>query len=65
MAERWRWRYTDEFGKRRETRWHMSAEEAKRYKDAEPIEGTREERHPLGSTSDFMRSLPKSPKGNR
>ena len=57
---RWRWRYTNEFGKRVESRWHMSEETAKAYKDAEKIEGTEEIRTPLGSTGDFMKSQPKS-----
>ena len=56
----WRWRYTNEFGKRVESRWHMSEESAARYKDAEKIEGTLEIRTPIGSTSDFMKSQPKS-----
>jgi hypothetical protein len=63
MADRlelWRWRYTDEFGKRRVTRWHMSEDTVKQfadaYKDAEKIEGTLEIRKPAPSTGDFMRS---------
>ena len=63
----WRWRYTatdgPNFGKRVETRWHMSEENAARYKDAEKIEGTLEIRKPLGSTSGFLRSQPKSEPG--
>ena len=59
----WRWRYTNEFGKRVESRWHMSEETAKAYKDAEKIAGTLEIRTPIGSTSDFLKSQPKSEPG--
>jgi len=55
----WRWRYTATDGKRLETRWHMSEEQAAHYKDAEKIEGTLEIRTPTGSISDFRKSQPK------
>jgi hypothetical protein len=57
----WRWRYTNEFGKRVVSFWLMSEESAARYKDAKKVAGTLEIRHPSGqSTSDFLRSPPKS-----
>jgi hypothetical protein len=54
----WRWRYTNEFGKRIESSWRMTEESAAGYKDAEKIEGTLEIRRPLGSTSAFQRPPP-------
>jgi hypothetical protein len=54
------WQYTDEFGKRRVTRWRMSAAEAERLKDAVPVEGSRELRSPSGSFSHLQSSPPKS-----
>jgi hypothetical protein len=60
----WRWRFTDEFGRRVAKSWHMSEEQAARYKDAQKIEGTLEIRKPSPSTSDFMRSPPRSTPGN-
>ena len=62
-VELWRWRFTNEFGKRVVSSWHMDAESAARYKDAEKIEGTLEIRRPSGSTSDFQRSPPTSTPG--
>ena len=56
----WRWRFTDEFGKRRVTSWRVTEntvrEFAHVYKDAVKIERSLEIRKPLGSTSDFARS---------
>ena len=64
MLELWQWEYTDEFGKRRVTRWRMSEatvrESAHVYKDAMKVEGSLEMRRDAGSTSDFLRSLPTS-----
>ena len=51
----WRWRYTNDFGKRVESSWHMQESDAAHYKDAEKIEGTLEIRTPTGSTSDFIK----------
>ena len=61
--ERWQWQYTDEFGKRRVSRWKMSAEQAAQYKNAVRVEGTREVRRELGLTSDFGRSQTTSTPG--
>jgi hypothetical protein len=47
MIHLWRWRYTNEFGKRVQSSWHMSEEAAAHYKDAEKIEGSLEIRTPL------------------
>jgi hypothetical protein len=47
------WQFTNEFGKRAVSSWHMSVEEAKRYKDAVPVPWTREIRKSVGSMSDF------------
>ena len=55
----WRWRYTNEFGKRVESSWHMSEQDAAPYRDAVKIEGTEEIRTPIGSTSGFRKSQPK------
>jgi hypothetical protein len=59
----WRWRFTDEFGKRRVTSWLMTEatvrEYAHVYKDAEKLEGSLEVRKTLGSTSDFQQLPPK------
>jgi hypothetical protein len=57
MLKVWKWRYTDEFGKRRTTRWHMSEDDASKYKDAEKVPGTEESRTPAPSTSAFLGSL--------
>lgn len=54
------WEYTDEFGKRRVSRWLMTEQDAARYKDAVKVAGSREVRRSLGSTSDFLRSPKKS-----
>ena len=55
----WRWRFTDEAGKRRVTSWRMTQDTVREYphvyKDAERIEGSLEIRKPLGFTSDFQR----------
>jgi hypothetical protein len=52
----WRWRYTNEFGKRVESRWRMTEEDAAAHRDAERIDGTLEIRNSGGSTSAFQRS---------
>lgn len=65
MAERrelrlWQWLYTDEFGKRRVSRWRMTEETASKYRDAVKVEGSLEVRKVTGeSTSDPLRSPPK------
>ena len=55
--EVWRWQYTEtegpNCGKRAVSSWHMSAEDANRYKDAVPVLWTREIRKSVGSMSDF------------
>jgi hypothetical protein len=55
--EVWRWQYTEtegpNCGKRAVSSWHMSAEDAKRYKDAVPVPWTREICKSVGSMSDF------------
>jgi hypothetical protein len=56
----WLWQYTDEFEKRRVFPWRLTAEDAKRHKDAQRIDGRPEIRQGLGSTSDFQTS----PKGS-
>lgn len=64
MLKLWQWEYTDEFGKRRVTRWRMSEntvrEFAHAYKDAVNVEASLEIRTPAPSTSDFLRSRPRS-----
>ena len=54
----WKWEYTDETGKRRVSRWHMTEHEAIRYKDAIRLQHTLEVRYDLGPTSGFMNKLP-------
>lgn len=49
MAEMWSWLYTDELGTRRVYPSKLSVEDAKRLKDATPIEGTLEVSHEVGS----------------
>ena len=57
----WRWRYTNEFGKRVESSWRMTEDDAAGYRDAEKIEWTLEVRSVTPtSTSDFLRSKPTS-----
>ncbi|HSA68379.1 MAG TPA: hypothetical protein VLF65_02130 [Burkholderiales bacterium] len=60
----WRWRFTDEFGKRRVTSWLMTEatvrEYAHVYKDAKKLEGSLEVRKKVGSTSDSQQLPPKS-----
>jgi hypothetical protein len=57
----WRWRFTDEFGKRRVTSWLMTEatvrEFAHVYKDAVKMKGSVKIRTPLGSRSAFQTSL--------
>jgi len=53
----WRWRFTDEFGKRRVYPCRLTEEDAKqRLRDAERVEGSLETRQPTGSTGDFLRA---------
>ena len=60
----WRWRYTNEFGKRVESSWLMSEDTIRQfahvYRDAEKIPNTLEIRQSLGSTSSFQQSPRKS-----
>ena len=53
----WRWRFTDENGKRRVTSWHMTEADVREYahvyKDAEKVEGSLEIRTVKQSTSDL------------
>jgi hypothetical protein len=60
----WRWRFTDENGKRRVSSWLMTEatvrEYAHVYKDAEKLEGSLEVRKTVGSTSDWQHLPPKS-----
>lgn len=56
MTEVWSWLYTDQFGTRRIYPSKLSVEDAKRLRDATPIEGTLEVSHELGSTSDAQAS---------
>jgi hypothetical protein len=55
----WRWRFTNEFGKRVESSWHMTEatvrEFAHVYGNAEKIQDSLEIRKPMGSTSDWQR----------
>jgi len=55
--ELWLWEYTDEFGKRRRTRYRLTEAQAReRYgESAKPVEGSLERRTPLGSTSDWQK----------
>lgn len=55
------WQYTDDFGKRRVTRYRLSEVDAlARLRDPEKVEGSLEVRNPTGSTSAFLRSPQKS-----
>jgi hypothetical protein len=57
----WLFEYTNEFGKRRTTRYRLSEENARAsLNDPVKVEGSLEIRTPIGSTGDFMRSPPKS-----
>jgi hypothetical protein len=60
----WKWRFTDENGKRRVSSWHMTEatirEYAHVYKDAAKVEGSLEVRKLMGSTSAWQQSQPKS-----
>jgi hypothetical protein len=51
----WFWTITDQFGKRRQTTWRMTEEEAKHYKDAVKVEGSLEVRQAIGNSSDFLK----------
>jgi len=62
--ELWLWEFTDEFGKRRTSRWRMSEENARLYKDAVRVPGSMEIRTPVtSSTSIFQRSPKKREDG--
>jgi hypothetical protein len=52
MVELWSWLYTDELGKRRIHPSKLSLDDAKRLRDATPIQGTLEVSDERGSTSD-------------
>ena len=54
----WKWEYTDEFGKRRVSRWLMTEREAMHYKDAVRLQHTLEVRYDRGADSGFMSKLP-------
>ena len=60
----WKWRFTDEFGKRRVTSWRMTEDTVKEYahvyKDAVKVEGSLEIRKIQGSTSAWQRLPPTS-----
>jgi len=53
----WIWRYTDDFGKRRTTRYLLTEEQAKeRLRDPEKVEHSLEVRRSVGEhTSDWMK----------
>jgi hypothetical protein len=52
MVELWSWLYTDELGTRRIYPSKLSVEDAKRLRDATPIQGTLDPSNERGSTSD-------------
>jgi hypothetical protein len=55
------WRYTEDFGTRRVTRYRLSEPDARATsRDAVQIAHPLEIRTPMESTSDFVRSLPKA-----
>jgi hypothetical protein len=57
----WQWRYTEDFGTRRVTRYRLSEASARATsRDAVKIAHPLEVRTPLESTDDLLRSLPKS-----
>jgi hypothetical protein len=61
VKQLWLWRYTDDFGKRRVTRYRLSDADAKAtLRNPELVEGSLLTVTPVGSTSDFQRSLSKS-----
>jgi hypothetical protein len=51
----WFWMYTDQFGKRRQTTWRMTEEEARHYKDRVKVEGSLEVRQAFGNSGDFLK----------
>jgi len=55
--ELWQWRYTDDFGKRRTTRYLLTEEDARaRLKDPEKVPHSLEIRRPDGGhTSDWQK----------
>jgi hypothetical protein len=54
----WFWIIADELtGKRRKTTWRMTEEDATRYAGAVNVEGSLEERQPMGNTSDLVSTL--------
>ncbi len=55
----WFWIITDELtGKRRKTSWRMTEEDAICYRGAVKVEGSLEERQPMGSASFLTSTLP-------
>jgi hypothetical protein len=56
----WQWRYTDDFGKRRVRPSKLSFEDAKRWPDAERVDGSLDIRTRIRQTSNWLRSLPLS-----
>jgi hypothetical protein len=52
----WFWRYTDENGKKRVTRYRLTEDNARRQygPTAEPVDGSLELRTPVGHTSDWL-----------
>ena len=61
MVELWSWLYTDELGKRRIYPSKLSLEDAKRLRDATPVQGTLEVSHERGSASDVRTSNEAAP----
>jgi hypothetical protein len=58
----WLGQYTDDFGKRRVTRYRLTEEEARaRLVDPVKVEASLEIRKPSGSTGDFLRYRRQSP----
>jgi len=52
-VELWRWRFTDDFGRRRLYPCRLSEADASTLRDAEKVAGSLEVRAPFGHTSDF------------
>jgi len=51
----WFWIITDQFGKRLQTTWRMTEEQAKHYKDVAKVEGSLEVRQAICNPSDFLK----------
>ena len=54
VIELWLWEFTDEFGKRRRSRWRMTETDASRYRDAPKGEDSLERPRPLGGTHETL-----------